>query len=133
MDAFLERRMKDGRYRLNTRMPAPATAVTSWYETPEFANASRGTSVLLGGPVRANAAKPFSEAKKKELETATRRMAADGGPCWSDYERTPGTEAGEKDRAAPRRRRRKRRPRKRPRAKPRPTECATCTVLYSRY
>ena len=107
MDAFLERRMKDGRYRLNTRMPAPPTAVTSWYETPEFANASRGTSVLLGGPVRANAAKPFSEAKKKELENRDTSDGSDGGPCWSDYECTPGTEAGEKGSCRPKKKKAK--------------------------
>lgn len=104
MDHFLARRMNDGRYRLNVTR-APSTAATSWYESTEFANFANGsTSVILssnGSVVRHNSSKPYSEAKKRELESRDTSDGSDGGPCWSDYERVPGTEAGEKGSCRP--------------------------------
>ena len=38
----------------------------------------------------------FTESEKKKLENRTSSDDSDGGPCWSDYERVPGTKAGEK-------------------------------------
>ena len=43
----------------------------------------------------------FSESKKKELSNRTSSDDSDAGPCWSDYERTPGTKAGEKGSCRP--------------------------------
>ena len=44
---------------------------------------------------------PFSKSEKKALENRTSSDDSDGGPCWSDYERVPGTKAGEKGSCRP--------------------------------
>ena len=44
---------------------------------------------------------PFSKSEKKALENRTSSDDSDGGPCWSDYERVPGTKAGEKGSCKP--------------------------------
>ena len=43
----------------------------------------------------------FTEGEKKKLENRTSSDDSDGGPCWSDYERVPGTKAGEKGSCRP--------------------------------
>ena len=43
----------------------------------------------------------FTESEKKKLENRTSSDDSDGGPCWSDYERVPGTKAGEKGSCRP--------------------------------
>lgn len=114
MDAFLARRMSDARYRLNTSArPAARTAVSSWYESTEFVE-QRESSVVLRNqaPVRHSAAvakedKPFTKAETKRLADRDTSDGSDGGPCWSDYERVPGTEAGEKGSCRPKKKKAK--------------------------
>lgn len=107
MDAFLQRRMADGRYRLNTSARSvPATAITSWYESNSVSAAATNTrtAIVLGSdePQRFNAsAAPFSKEKVKKLETRDTSDGSDGGACWSDYERVPGTKPGEKGSCRP--------------------------------
>ena len=43
----------------------------------------------------------FSESKKEALTNRTSSDDSDGGPCWSDYERVPGTKAGAKGSCRP--------------------------------
>lgn len=107
MDAFINRRLADNRYRLNvSARHTPSTAVTSWYESSDFAALSgqpKTTSVVLASeaPVRHVASKGYSEAKKKELENRDTSDGSDDGICWSDHERVPGTEAGTKGSCRP--------------------------------
>jgi hypothetical protein len=44
---------------------------------------------------------PFSKAEKEKLSNRTSSDDSDSGPCWSDYERVPGTKAGEKGSCKP--------------------------------
>jgi hypothetical protein len=113
MDAFVSRRLGDGRYRLNiSSRNQPSTAVTSWYESSDFAALSGGgrgasaTSVVLASdaPTRHVAAaekKAYSEAKKRALEDRDTSDGSDAGICWSDNERVPGTAAGTKGSCRP--------------------------------
>lgn len=98
MDAFINRRLADGRYRLRvSSRNQPSTAVSSWYESSDFAALSGGvvsgnaaTSVVLvsDAPTRHVAAvekKPYTEAKKRALENRDTSDGSDGGVCWSEY------------------------------------------------
>jgi hypothetical protein len=116
MDAYINRRLSDGRYRLNVSARSqPSTAVTSWYESSDFANlsgrvgSSAATAVVMASdaPVRHVAAAPssgkkgYSESKKRKLENRDTSDGSDGGICWSDHERVPGTTAGTKGSCRP--------------------------------
>lgn len=118
MDAFLQRRMADGRYRLQTSMrPAPRTAVTSWYESSAVTSAPGATAVVMGeGSVtRHNAAMTesdkggskklkrkkggggeFTESEKKRLRNRESSDDSDSGGCWSGYESVEGVPKGKK-------------------------------------
>lgn len=96
MDAFIGRRLADGRYRLNiSSRNQPSTAVTTWYESSEFAALSGGgggssaTAVVLASdaPTRHVAAaekKAYTEAKKRALENRDTSDGSDAGICWSE-------------------------------------------------
>lgn len=51
--------------------------------------------------------KAFSKEKVEKLSNRTSSDDSDSGPCYSDYERTPGTKAGEKGSCRPKRKKRK--------------------------
>lgn len=119
MDDFLNRRMNDSRYRLNVSSAhVPSTAVTAWYECKSVAPSSAlssGAVLLAGGTTtRCDAAAvkrkeraPFSKEKVKELENRDTSDGSDGGACWSDYERVPGTKPGEKGSCRPKKKKAK--------------------------
>jgi len=117
MDAFLQRRMSDGRYRLNTSRSAhsarsaPSTAVTPWYESTAVVplpNASNAIVLASDEPSRFNAsAAPFSKEEKKKLENRDTSDDSDAGVCYSDYERVSGTKPGEKGSCKPKNKKKK--------------------------
>ena len=99
MDAvqFLARRRADPRF-TNERAVAPFEVpnMSSWY--------SQGTRETdqpgLKRTVHQAAVKKDKDGKKHLTEGET-SDGSDGGVCWSDYERTPGTEEGEKGSCRP--------------------------------
>ena len=119
MDAFLRRRTEDPRYAQSERRVEAvisATHSSAWYEAPQRAEKTKPPALSV---VRheASATKEYaSETKnapkkeRKEKSEKKRKKNADGsdtsdgsdsGPCWSDYERTPGTKEGEKGSCRP--------------------------------
>jgi hypothetical protein len=99
MDAFLQRRMSDSRYRLNVSANrGPRTAVTEWYRTDDFAPSSASTSVVLSeqscsrheaAAKRKDSDAPFSKEKVKELENRDTSDGSDAGACWSKSTQPP--------------------------------------------
>jgi hypothetical protein len=104
MDSFLQRRLNDGRYRLQAASRSgPTTAVSTWYESSTVTAAPGATAVVMGeGSVtRYNAAitdgdtggakklkrkkgsSEFTEKQKKELRNRESSDNSDSGGCWS--------------------------------------------------
>lgn len=116
MDQFLQRRRSDPRFHQGTTVPHhSSTAVGDWYRKTTEVKTDRFTFSAAGNyetsPKKSDADKPkkkkrksgeaFTEGEKKKLENRTSSDDSDGGPCWSDYERVPGTKAGEKGSCRP--------------------------------
>ena len=112
MDAFIRNRLNDRRFdsrpvAMESRPPV------AWYEQPR-ATVTESDAVGLS-VVRHNASaasyKPMSPKKKeayspkkkkhKKSEESATSDGSDSSPCWSDYERTPGTEEGTKGSCRP--------------------------------
>lgn len=101
MDVFVNKRLADGRYRLNvSSRNQTSTAVTSWYESSDFAALSGGvsgnsaTAVVFASDaptrhVAAAAKKPYTETKKRALEDRDTSDGSDGGVCWSKCTHAP--------------------------------------------
>ena len=122
MDSWLSRRAADPRFQNERRVTG--TSQGNWYlaghrfqrESHTFSASeykSGDTSHKMtphkgDGPEKTikkkkkrKSGEAFTESEKKKLENRTSSDDSDGGPCWSDYERVPGTKAGEKGSCRP--------------------------------
>ena len=104
MDHFIRRRVSDPRFG-NTR---PVNMGVPWYQQ-QAGNYEPPASVGLTTTRHNFAAKTRSMTEKEKSEPKKKKRKKDGGatsdgsdsPCWSDYERTPGTKEGEKGSCQP--------------------------------
>tara|TARA_Y100000389_G_scaffold31394_1_gene26591 strand:+ start:271 stop:660 length:390 start_codon:yes stop_codon:yes gene_type:complete len=120
MEGFLARRRSDPRFHRGTAVPDhSSTAVGDWYRKTEAVHTERFTFSAAGGyetsPKKSDpdnsekkkkkkkrkSGEAFTEGEKKKLTNRESSDDSDGGPCWSDYERVPGTKAGERGSCKP--------------------------------
>ena len=113
MERFLTARAADKRFANERRVTMEST---SWYSTQKYTFSAsqhksesnthtmtphKGDDSPKKKKRKRKSGEAFSEAKKKKLENRTSSDDSDSGPCWSDYERTPNTKAGEKGSCRP--------------------------------
>ena len=89
-------------------MDVQRTAISKWYHAPKqarYVTTVYKASMATEGSYKA--AEPKKKKKKKERRdhdsggNASTSDGSDSSPCWSDYERTPGTEEGTKGSCRP--------------------------------
>lgn len=123
MDAFLQRRLQDPRFaQSECRIEATPSSMfsSSWYEQPSRSNRQHRPALKVTRH-EASATKEYKsdgktapkktekKAEKKEEKKKRKKGSddsatsdgSDGGVCWSDYERTPGTKEGAKGSCRP--------------------------------
>ena len=109
MDQFFKARAADRRFP-GGRVDVQQTAVSSWYRAPKRARYTTTVykaSMATEGSYTATEPKKKKKKKKKEQRdhdsggNASTSDGSDSSPCWSDYERTPGTEEGTKGSCRP--------------------------------
>ena len=118
MEGFLARRAADTRFQNERRVSMGDSS--AWYLANPRVTVSQHTFAEYksgddnhkmtphkgddGSPKKKKKRKSgeaFSKSEKEKLTNRTSSDDSDGGPCWSDYERVPGTKAGEKGSCRP--------------------------------
>ena len=112
MESLLRRHQSDPRFAKRSEFVSQ-TAVTPWYSCAALP-ADKQLKVTTHLASAYAAEKKEAKSEDKEPKKKRKRKAdsggesgastsdgSDGGPCWSDYERTPGTQEGAKGSCRP--------------------------------
>ena len=105
MDHFFKARASDRRFP-GGRVDVQRSAITKWYHAPKQA---RYLTTVYKASMAAEGSyddKPKKKKKKARRDhdsggNASTSDGSDSSPCWSDYERTPGTKEGAKGSCRP--------------------------------
>jgi hypothetical protein len=112
MESLVRRHLRDPRFAKRAGIVSQ-TAVTPWYASSALpADRQLKVTTHLASAYAAEKKQAKSEdaepnkkkRKKKDTDSggnASTSDGSDGGPCWSDYERTPGTKEGTKGSCKP--------------------------------